>query len=234
MKISFIILFYNQFISLEKTIKSIVYSNIQYEIIIIDNNSKNVLYGIPNVTIIQAKNHFNKSKARNFGIKKSTGKYITFIDSDDYYISLNLKQTVGYIEHTNYSIYLTNYLSIVNGNIVNIKINSALHNNISFSPCYFFIKKNDYTDIMFDEEKYVFVQEDLFFSSILINKCMSKKYTIKDVKYFSYIYNKLSHHIVSQSDLKEIYTDILCIINDSWLKKIILLRYIKDMRLGYW
>ncbi|HGF8082632.1 hypothetical protein CYQ73_05855 [Enterococcus faecium] len=90
--ISIVIPFYNAENTLERCIKSILqqtYYNI--EIILVDNNSndesKRICKSISkkNTNIIYV---FNKKKgvshSRNIGIKNATGKYVMFIDADDY------------------------------------------------------------------------------------------------------------------------------------------------------
>ena len=87
---SVIIPTYNREIVLHKAIKSVFNQTYQnWELIVIDNNSKDEtkkviknfkskkikLYNINNKGII--------AKSRNLGIKKSRGRYIAFLDSDD-------------------------------------------------------------------------------------------------------------------------------------------------------
>lgn len=95
-KVSIIVPVYNNELYLEKCLDSIInqtYKNI--EIILINDgstdNSLNILRKYEKkdkrIIIIDKKNE-GVSIARNAGIKKSTGEYITFVDSDDY-IDLN-------------------------------------------------------------------------------------------------------------------------------------------------
>lgn len=106
--VSFIIPAYNSANIIKRTIDSILNqkTDIEYEIIIVDDGSTDDLYK----TIL--KYYLNKkdkvkyyykenggiSDARNYGITKATGEYIIFVDHDDY-ISENLLNDISkYIE----------------------------------------------------------------------------------------------------------------------------------------
>ncbi len=92
MKVSIIIPVYNASKTIEKCLKSIIkqtYKNI--EIIIINDGSKDNSLEIINklskkdkrIIVIDKENE-GVANTRNLGIKKATGKYIMFIDNDDY------------------------------------------------------------------------------------------------------------------------------------------------------
>ena len=94
--ISIIVPIYNVEKYLSRCIDSIInqkYTNI--EIILVDDGSTDSCYKICNdyrksddrIRVIHKKNG-GLSDARNVGVKQSTGKYICFIDSDDYIIIL--------------------------------------------------------------------------------------------------------------------------------------------------
>ena len=85
-KISIVIPCYNVEKYVEKCIKSIMnqtYSDL--EVIVIDDKSTDGTYDV----LLKLKKEYNEKNSglaytRNFGVKKATGKYIGFIDSDDY------------------------------------------------------------------------------------------------------------------------------------------------------
>lgn len=92
MKISIIIPVYNASKTIKKCIESLInqtYKNL--EIIIINDGSIDETHKIceeymerdKRVIYIDNKNH-GVSYTRNYGVKKATGDYITFVDSDDY------------------------------------------------------------------------------------------------------------------------------------------------------
>jgi glycosyltransferase involved in cell wall biosynthesis len=92
-KLSIIIPTFNSNVTLQKAIDSILNTNLNftYEIIIIDDGStdstEEIINKCYNFPIIRYFKHQNGgvSKARNDGILKSQGDYITFLDSDDFF-----------------------------------------------------------------------------------------------------------------------------------------------------
>ncbi len=92
--VSIIIPVYNREKYIEKTLLSVLKQpNFDYEIIIINDGSTDKSLQICEMyskqyDCIKIYSQENKgvSAARNLGIKKSSGKYIMFLDSDDYYV----------------------------------------------------------------------------------------------------------------------------------------------------
>lgn len=89
--LSIIVPIYNAEVYLERLIKSVLSQKIKnYELILINDGSKdnsltimNKYSTYKNIKIIDKPNS-GVSSTRNFGINIARGKYITFIDSDDY------------------------------------------------------------------------------------------------------------------------------------------------------
>ncbi len=128
-KISIITVVYNlfenkrikNFIHMIESIKSQNYGNIEH--IVIDGNStdgtKDFLKSL-NVLFFSKTDH-GIYEAMNNGIKKATGKYITFLNSDDFYYDENaIKNSIIALEKSNadFSFGMTKYIDD-NGNIVN-------------------------------------------------------------------------------------------------------------------
>jgi len=98
--ISFIIPVYNVENYLLKCVNSIIEQNLEsYEIILVDDGSTDDSPNIcdyftetyENIYVIHKCNE-GQAKARNLGIEISNGKFIFFLDSDDYYIKGKLKK----------------------------------------------------------------------------------------------------------------------------------------------
>ena len=117
MLISIIIPVYNSKKYIEKCIDSLInqsYKNI--EIIIIDDGSRDKSPSICRKLSkkdkrikVFSKMNGGTSSARNYGIKKSTGDYITFIDNDDYWDDKeSLKRIVKQLKESNADILLFN------------------------------------------------------------------------------------------------------------------------------
>lgn len=98
-KYSFIIPVYNSECSIKTCIESILKQTIvTFEIIIVDDGSRDGSFPIidklakedSRITLISKKNE-GVASARNEGLKRATGEYILFVDSDDYLDSRFLK-----------------------------------------------------------------------------------------------------------------------------------------------
>lgn len=155
-KISIVIPVYNA----EKTIGNILeklinqsYSNI--EIIVVDDGSLDgslgILYDLegrdPRIIVVSQVNA-GASAARNAGIRKSTGDFVTFIDSDDD-VSVNIiSELAGYATaniDTDFvmcgmimggqNISAPDAVVEGEGNIISYTLNSLLTKNLMYGPC---------------------------------------------------------------------------------------------------
>ena len=104
--VSIIIPNYNKEEFLSNCIQSVLkqtYRN--FEIIIIDNFSSDKSLDVaknfidPRIKLFQFKNNGIIAASRNFGIKKSNGKYLAFLDSDDCWMKDKLSQSVKALEN---------------------------------------------------------------------------------------------------------------------------------------
>lgn len=110
MKFSIIITCYNRERFISKAIRSasnqININKDALEIIVVDDNSEDnseklIRDFLPSIKFIRNKKNLGISASRNIGIKKSKGKYILMLDSDDY-ISNNYLEIMGFYLDNNY------------------------------------------------------------------------------------------------------------------------------------
>lgn len=98
--ISIIIPMYNSSKTINKCIDKILAQNTDnIEIILVDDNSTDNTYDLCSMYIEKYKfiklyknDKKGVSSARNYGIKKSEGKYIIFVDSDDFFANNALNE----------------------------------------------------------------------------------------------------------------------------------------------
>lgn len=95
---SVIIPTYNRAHSIDKAINSILEQTFtDFEIVVVDDfstdNTIEVIQSIPTIKIHYFRNESNMERcvSRNIGIQKSKGKYICFLDSDDYHLPNHLE-----------------------------------------------------------------------------------------------------------------------------------------------
>jgi glycosyltransferase involved in cell wall biosynthesis len=109
-KISVIIPSYKRSVAIEKAVKSVLkqtYTN--FEVIVIDDNgigsnenllTKKTMQSLlkldSRIKYIELENNSGGSIARNAGIEKSDGKYITFLDDDDEYYTAKLENQLKF------------------------------------------------------------------------------------------------------------------------------------------
>ena len=103
-KISIIIPSYNNGHLIERAIKSVLNQTYQFwELIIIDNFSKDQTDDViksftdNRIKILKINNKGVIAASRNLGIKNSNGKYIAFLDSDDWWASKKLEMSIFFL-----------------------------------------------------------------------------------------------------------------------------------------
>ena len=139
---SIIIPTYNREKKVLKAINSVISQTFEnWELIIVDNNSndltKKKIYSINNRKIFfyQINNNGIIALSRNYGISKSTGKYLCFLDSDDWWTPNKLEITKEYIDKGYKFLYHDMYLS-KNNNFIKLKtkycrsLNRPIYNDL--------------------------------------------------------------------------------------------------------
>lgn len=173
--VSIIVPMYNAEKYIENCLNSLLnqtYKNI--EIILIDDGSTDNTLNIidtlkkneENIRVIRQKN-CGVSHARNTGIKNSTGKYIFFIDADDWIDNETIETLVKIIKKEN--------VDIVKCNFVREKENKRIDNNILIleNICNTSIPKSKYIDKLYPQ-----LSNTNFFNVVwgqLINKDIIKE-----------------------------------------------------------
>lgn len=107
---------YNSSKFLQETAKSVheqTYTD--WEWIITDDkssdNSVEILRSIkdPRIIIIEAEKNGGAGHARNLSLEKATGRYITFLDADDFWEPTFLEEMVGFMKRENAELAYSNY-----------------------------------------------------------------------------------------------------------------------------
>lgn len=127
-KYSIIIPAYNVEKFIKKCIDSILNQTLKnYEIIVVNDGSTDktleILNNYKESIKIYSQENKGLSEARNFGIKKSTGEYLLFIDSDDY-VDKDLLKKIDEKTKSNPDLIRYSYSNIINGKVV--KTNESL------------------------------------------------------------------------------------------------------------
>lgn len=219
MKLSIILLYYNQQDYMEKLFKSIKYANIKCEIIVIDDYSQQlfpfekVKEIIPNIEIKLIRNNYNtrnQSYCRNLGIKHSTGDYITYMDGDDYYNSYELNKL--YNNLSNKDLYLTTIITQerINKSYFQIRNIGIPMKYPSICIAQIIAKKKYIIDnnLYWDEIKYYWDAEDLYYGMLVL----SKSNNIGIIDNYFYFHKKFDN---SNSDRKgrDLYNYVLYLLD---------------------
>jgi len=166
-KVSVIMPAYNCEKTVIRAIDSVLqqsYKNI--ELIVIDDgstdNTKKICKKIKSEKLLfYSKENGGPSSARNYALKKATGKYIMFIDSDDYFLDNTVETMVSLIKMNNCDIVAGNYISFDDDKIYKEK------------------KYNQYNvDSKNDVQKYI----DLLIKKNLFNTNWNKIYKAEIIK----------------------------------------------------
>lgn len=131
-KISIILPTYNSDDVLENAIKSVIeqtYKN--WELIIIENGKKGQAKQIAQSfndkrIIYMYQEQPNVSNARNVGLENVTGKYVSFIDSDDRYDKDFLQKLVEYLEQNDLQLVTCGYRKLSDKSKMLIKDNTSI------------------------------------------------------------------------------------------------------------
>ena len=142
MKISVIIPVYNSSTYLRKCLDSVVNQTLKdIEIIVINDgstdDSKNIieeyLCKYKNIIFIDQENK-GIGKTRNIGIKKATGEYITFVDSDDYIKENMLEEYYKYAKKQNFDLVIGSYIKKINNKEIIFENNKFKTGNVKTTP----------------------------------------------------------------------------------------------------
>ncbi|HPF83121.1 MAG TPA: glycosyltransferase family 2 protein [Bacilli bacterium] len=114
--ISIVVPVYNAGKFIEKTIESVKNQTINnYELILVDDcskdNSANVIekYTNDQIKLIRLEKNKGVSNARNVGIKESVGRYVCFLDADDYWLPNKLETQLNFMKENDCVFSFTGY-----------------------------------------------------------------------------------------------------------------------------
>lgn len=140
--VSIIVPVYNAGIKLERCLESLVnQTEKDIEIIVINDgstdDSKNIIeeYTVKykNIIFIDQENK-GIGKTRNIGIKKATGEYITFVDSDDYIKENMLEEYYKYAKKHNFDLVIGSYIKKINNKEIIFENNKFKTGNVKTTP----------------------------------------------------------------------------------------------------
>ncbi len=221
--LSIITPYYNSKRYIERFLNSLENQSSQnFELIIIDdryseeefNYLKKIIkkYNF-NYHIYRNRKNEGPGNTRNFGIKKSKAKYITFVDSDDYVTNNFVKEIEKIILTDKYDLVLFDYFSIANNKI---KSQSSLATtetepNISFAMalskgmCWGKVYRNEIIkkyNLWFPD---LMRSEDLAFTKIYMNKCKNCYYLKENLYYY---FTSNSDSLMHRKDTLDISNNI--------------------------
>lgn len=182
-KISIIMPIYNGEKYLNKAIESIInqsYDN--YELILVDDGSKD---NTREICQSYTKNNKVKyyhiensgvSSARNFGIDKCTGEYITFLDADDYFDLKALEKYNDVITKNDYDLIITSYNEVYKNNTISHNFGYDKQINDNLDPIIFeiagvegFLCNKLYKSVIIKENRLELSKEITYCEDLLFN-----------------------------------------------------------------
>ncbi len=229
-KFSIIIAVYNVEEYLNECVDSIIYQTLDFkdntQLILVDDcstdDSLNIAYSYqeqyPQNILVLSKENGGQASARNLGLKYALGKYVNFLDSDDYLSKNTLEKVYLYFENHEdlidvIAIPMMLFERVNQPHRLNYKFKKTRiidlrrePNNPLLSSSSAFIKYESIKDYTFDEE-IVNLEDALVINKILLNK---KKYgVLNNCKYY-YRQRLSKDSTVDNASLqKEFFTDRL-------------------------
>jgi glycosyltransferase involved in cell wall biosynthesis len=192
-KVSIILTVYNRESLLERCISSVLAQDYEnWELVAVDDGSEddslNILLSFSKedarIKVVHQNNE-KLARSRNNGIMFSTGKYVTFLDSDDEYLTSHLSERVQFMEDNPRLGLIHGGVKVIGNQFVRDKDNP--HNFIHLSECCigatFFGKRNVFTSLNgFNDMEY---SEDSDFLSRAENN-----FYVTKVNFKTYIYHR--------------------------------------------
>ncbi|OUV61470.1 MAG: hypothetical protein CBC88_00365 [Candidatus Pelagibacter sp. TMED128] len=222
-KVSVIVNCHNGEKYLKECIKSIInqtYKNL--EIIFYDNfsNDKSVLivrkFKDKRIKIFRSKSFLSLYDARNKAINFSTGKYIAFLDTDDWWLKNKIKEQINFLKKNDeFKIICTNIFLYNDGNkkkkkwhlnLPSGKITQKLLDNYSIGISSILIDKSIFKNNMFNRIYNIIGDYDLFIK-------LSISYKIASLN------TPLTFYRIHDSNFSNKKLDIYYLELKSWLKK---------------
>ena len=215
-KISVIVPVYNVEKYLDKCLTSLIkqtYKN--FEIIVINDgsidNSLAICNKYDNVKVYDYKNA-GVAHARNVGIKKATGDYLLFVDSDDYIDEKLLENLNEFLKKNDCDIVCFDMYKVVNNvNTYYHTSNSLVKDNIKryiigdSGPCNKLIKKKLFNNLKFMEKIYY---EDLATMPILALYTNKIEFLEEPLYYYVQRDNSIMHQKKFSEKLLDIFTSL--------------------------
>ncbi|MCF6279244.1 MAG: glycosyltransferase [Flavobacteriaceae bacterium] len=187
MKLSIIVPMYNEEKYIIHCLESLLNQNIpktEYEILVIDDGSTDNSFSVvknfskrlntSNILIYSKKNG-GLSDARNFCIPLAKGKYIYFVDSDDYLASNVLKQLLECLEDNKLDILTFNYINTVDLTLKKSKNNTKSLTNIVIPNGIEHIANNHFHHAVWTyiiEREFLINTKILFVKTLLLEDCV--------------------------------------------------------------
>ena len=264
--ISIVIPIYNVEKYLRKCLDSVYSLNLDNkEVVLVNDGSTDTSINIlnefknkyPNKTKLITQKNQGLSEARNIGIKNSNGKYILFIDSDDFIIPTETEEFINFGLDKKVDILIGNYREYYNENYVVQKSFYSLDKNLEKEGIFFIengVKNKCFRFAVWQNiyRKNFLLENNLFFKKGLLHEdslfTPEAFFYAKKVRCFNkkfYFYRKNNLESITQTVNKKNYEHMLYTIikllefkksnniENNYFNRIVLGIYINVLRGGY-